>query len=264
MPCDRVGLTNAVAMMGRVQPRLSSLDSFILTFAHRGASAHAPENTLEAFSLALKLGASGLESDVWATADGVAVLDHSGLVGGPLRRRPIAELNRAELPEAISSLSELYEHVGPTPWLSLDIKDPQAFSAVVRCARTAGHRAEERLWLCSPDLDLLSSWRSQTSARLVLSVPRRRLTPRPEQLAAKLRQADIDALNLHHSEWSGGLVTILHRFGRYSLGWDVQHERELAALINIGIDGLYSDHVDRMTAVANEFYPPAEDNAGSE
>ena len=39
-------------------------------FAHRGARAHAPENTLEAFTLALRLGATGLESDVWLTADG--------------------------------------------------------------------------------------------------------------------------------------------------------------------------------------------------
>ena len=55
-------------------------------FAHRGARAHAPENTLEAFRLALRLGATGLESDVWLTADGVAVLDHDGAVGllGPL------------------------------------------------------------------------------------------------------------------------------------------------------------------------------------
>ncbi|HKY78076.1 MAG TPA: glycerophosphodiester phosphodiesterase family protein, partial [Acidimicrobiia bacterium] len=34
-------------------------------FAHRGARAQAPENTLEAFALALRLGATGLESDAW-------------------------------------------------------------------------------------------------------------------------------------------------------------------------------------------------------
>ena len=57
-------------------------------FAHRGGRAHAPENTLEAFVLARRLGAPGLESDVWATSDGVAVLDHDGLVrAGPRRRR---------------------------------------------------------------------------------------------------------------------------------------------------------------------------------
>ena len=44
-------------------------------FAHRGARALAAENTLEAFTLALRLGATGLESDVWLTADGEAVLE---------------------------------------------------------------------------------------------------------------------------------------------------------------------------------------------
>jgi len=48
----------------------------VITFAHRGGMAHAPENTLEAFTKGLALGASGLESDVWLSADGHAVLVH--------------------------------------------------------------------------------------------------------------------------------------------------------------------------------------------
>ena len=67
-------------------------------FAHRGARAHAPENTLEAFTLALRLGATGLESDVWITADGEAVLDHDGIAGGRVRRRAISQVARADLP----------------------------------------------------------------------------------------------------------------------------------------------------------------------
>ena len=51
-----------------------------LGFAHRGARADAPENTLAAFALALRLGATGLESDVWLTVDGVPVLHHGAAV----------------------------------------------------------------------------------------------------------------------------------------------------------------------------------------
>ena len=58
-----------------------------MIFGHRGARAHAPENTLESFALALRLGATGLESDVWLTADGVPVLDHDGVVQGSLAER---------------------------------------------------------------------------------------------------------------------------------------------------------------------------------
>ena len=64
----------------QVQQRLPSIIDPPIAFAHRGARAYAPENTIEAFQLALRLGATGLESDVWVTSDGIAVLDHDGVV----------------------------------------------------------------------------------------------------------------------------------------------------------------------------------------
>lgn len=45
-------------------------------FAHRGASGYAPENTLEAFSLAMEQGADGIELDVQLTKDGEVVVVH--------------------------------------------------------------------------------------------------------------------------------------------------------------------------------------------
>lgn len=48
----------------------------MLIYAHRGASAAEPENTLAAFRLALELGVDGVELDVWATRDGVPVVLH--------------------------------------------------------------------------------------------------------------------------------------------------------------------------------------------
>ena len=45
-------------------------------FAHRGASAYAPENTMEAFHLAAKQGADGIELDVHVTKDGEVVVTH--------------------------------------------------------------------------------------------------------------------------------------------------------------------------------------------
>ena len=95
-----------------MQQRLPSRLDPPITFAHRGARAHAPENTLEAFDLALRLGASGLESDVWLTADGVAVLDHDGVVKKGLRKRPISEFERAALPDHIPTLLDLLQTCG--------------------------------------------------------------------------------------------------------------------------------------------------------
>jgi glycerophosphoryl diester phosphodiesterase len=55
-------------------------------------------------------------------------------------------------------------------------------------------------------------------------------------------------VNLHASDWTGGLTTLFHRFGIVSFGWDAQHERVLDGLLDMGIDAVYSDHVDRMVA----------------
>ena len=45
-------------------------------WAHRGASAYAPENTLEAFRLAAEMGADGVELDVQLSRDGELVVAH--------------------------------------------------------------------------------------------------------------------------------------------------------------------------------------------
>jgi glycerophosphoryl diester phosphodiesterase len=230
-----------------VPQRLPSILQPPVTFAHRGASAHAPENTLEAFRLALRLGASGLESDVWLTADGVAVLDHDGVVRSALRKRPISTVERAALPPHVPSLGDLYAECGTGFELSLDVKDPAAAPAVVAVARAAGDGAVGRLWLCHPDLDVVSEWRAlDGGVRLVDSTRLRHMREGPEKRAARLAELGVDAVNLHHTDWTGGLTTLFHRFGRLALGWDAQHDRILRELLDMGIDGVYSDHVDRM------------------
>ena len=225
-----------------------------IAFAHRGARAHAPENTLEGFSLARSMGATGLESDVWLTADGIPVLDHDGIVKHGLRRRPISGFQRADLPPHIPALADLYAECGTAFQLSLDVKDPAAFKATVDVARAAGDGAPERLWLCHPDWELLATWRETgDDIKLVDSTRRKRIKEGPERRAASLAEAGIDAINLHQTDWTGGLTTLFHRFERYCFGWDAQFERVMIALLGMGIDGIHSDHVDRLVAVITEF-----------
>lgn len=218
-----------------------------IAFAHRGARAHAPENTLEAFELALRLGATGLESDVWLTADGTPVLDHDGVVGPLLRRRRIRDLRRDELPAHIPVLAELYASLGTDFELSLDVKDPAAGAPTVAVTTAADPTMASRLWLCDDDLDRLVSWREVSPfVRLVDSTRLAKLKQGPERLAARLQELRIDAVNLHQSDWSGGLVTLFHRFNVLAFGWDAQFDRILDGLLRMGIDGLYCDHVDRL------------------
>ncbi|MBS4899245.1 MAG: glycerophosphodiester phosphodiesterase [Clostridiales bacterium] len=45
-------------------------------FAHRGASGYAPENTMQAFRMAVEMGAEGIECDIQLTKDGIPVIIH--------------------------------------------------------------------------------------------------------------------------------------------------------------------------------------------
>jgi glycerophosphoryl diester phosphodiesterase len=212
-------------------------------FAHRGASAHARENTLEAFALALRLGASGLESDVWISADGFAVLDHDGLFGG----RPIRELPRAALPPHVPSLADLYRECGSAFELSLDVKDPDAAPEVVRVARAA--RAVSRLWLCHPRFQVVAPWRALSDeVRLVDSTVARRIREGVAARAAWLAAARIDALNMPQHDWSAEHVGAVQRAGLRAFAWDLQEPEALGRLLALGIDAVYSDHTDRMMA----------------
>jgi glycerophosphoryl diester phosphodiesterase len=225
-------------------------------FAHRGARANAPENTLEAFRLARKLGATGIETDAWITSDGIVVLEHDGLVGGRFRRKRIGDVERASLPEHIPTLADLYAECGTAFELSIDVKDPAATAAIVATARAAGGGAPERLWLCHHDWKLVATWREPfPDVRLVDSTRLSRLKDGAERRAAQLSDAGIDGVNLHRSDWSPGVTTLFHRFDRYAFSWDCQLDRHLDESLNCGVDGVYSDHVDRMVDAIAGAYP---------
>ncbi len=93
-----------------------------LVLAHRGASVHAPENSLAAFRLAVEYGADGIEFDVRYTADGAVVLSHPASVPGfgALIDHPISDL-RAALPN-IPTLDEVLA-VTASLLLNIEIKN---------------------------------------------------------------------------------------------------------------------------------------------
>lgn len=230
-----------------MQQRLPSLLEHPIAFAHRGAKAHARENTLEAFALALRLGATGLESDVWVTADGVAVLDHDGVVGRRPFRRSITELRRADLPPHIPAVSELFDTCGDEFHLSLDLKDPRAGDAMI--ALLDGWSAEQRsrIWLCHPDRDVLARLVDRADGvRLLESTRLSKISEGPERRAATLAAMGLTGINMHHRDWTGGLVTLFHRFELVAFGWDMQHEHILRTAFRMGLDAVYSDHTDVM------------------
>jgi glycerophosphoryl diester phosphodiesterase len=235
-----------------VQQRLPSLLAKPIAFAHRGARAHARENTLDAFALALRLGATGLESDAWLTSDGVVVLDHDGVVRVNRRKRLVRDLRRDELPAHVPALGELLERCGTGYHLSLDLEHVEVGPAVVKEIRRTAPGMLARVWLCADELDALAELRSlDDEVRLVNSTRLGRIKEGPERRAATLAARRIDAVNLHHTDWSGGLTTLFHRFERVCFGWDMQFEHVIRPVVRMGIDGVFSDHVDVMVDAIN-------------
>ncbi len=173
------------------------------------------------------------------------MLDHDGVVRRGLRKHPIGSCPRADLPSHIPTLRELYDEVGTALDLSLDVKDPAAFERVIEVGRGAG--GLERLWLCHHRWTQVAEWRQRCpEVHLVDSTFLGHMPDGPERRAAELAEAGVDAVNLHHTEWTGGLAALFHRFGVLCFGWDAQHERILDGLLDAGLDAVYSDHVDRM------------------
>lgn len=117
-------------------------------WAHRGASAIEPENTIRAFLAAAEIGADGMELDIQLTRDGVPVVIHDPVVwtdGSRLILRPPAapttelrplwmgELDWDELAEAavvqvdgseerLARFEEVLEAVPPSIWLDVELK----------------------------------------------------------------------------------------------------------------------------------------------
>jgi glycerophosphoryl diester phosphodiesterase len=214
-------------------------------FAHRGG-AHGPENTLQTFIDALARGADGLETDAWISLDGHVVLDHDGV--DPTTRQPIAEVRRDQLPTHMPTLEELYEKCGTAFDLAIDVKTPAVATAIASLA--ARHDAGHRLWLVAPEathleaLDLGESHRAVTIRGNVIRSFRR------GKVIGHAHATGIEAINARWMWWSPTIVHEVHDLGMLAFGYDAQHAFSLNRCRRIGLDAVFSDHVDRMMAAA--------------
>ena len=114
----------------------------MLVIAHRGYHAVVPENTLAAFEAAVAAGASGIETDVRISRDGVPVLIHDRIIPSG---DAVADLTRKELEQAVGheipTLDEALAYFPSTLW-NVEIKTSQALSTVIKVLEKhqVGHR----------------------------------------------------------------------------------------------------------------------------
>jgi glycerophosphoryl diester phosphodiesterase len=142
--------------------------------AHRGASAQAPENTMEAFRLAVELGADAIELDVHLTDDGqLAVIHDETLDRTTDRGGPVASLTMDDIRAAdaganfhrtddagfafrgrglrVPSLPEVLEWLPPSLGLVIEIKARSAVDALVSAVQGHAVNDGDRLQVISFD-----------------------------------------------------------------------------------------------------------------
>ena len=87
----------------------------------------------------------------------------------------------------------------------------------------------ERSWLCVGGMHLLTELReANADVKLVHSRRREKIEGSLEAHAARLAELGVDAMNMHFTDWTAGLVALFHRFGLRVFSWDLQHVRHLA------------------------------------
>jgi glycerophosphoryl diester phosphodiesterase len=238
-----------------------------LVFAHRGAAAELPENTLPSFRRALELGADALETDVHLTADAeiVALHDPDGTrvagVARAVRASTLAEVRRWDVGHAfvdpggerpfagngfrVPSLAELLTEL-PAVRLNVDLKteEPLLVARFVETVRR--YDAEARVIAASFHRSTLvhlrqSGWRGDSSLarREFLAcwlTPRRlRRTPPPGTRAQI--PTHVGPLRIATRR----TVKKLHDLGLGVDFWTVNDPDEARLLVALGADGIMTD-----------------------
>lgn len=223
-------------------------------WAHRGASAQAPENTMAAFRLAVEQGADGIELDVQRSADGVLVVIHDETVdrttngGGRvvdlewdhLRTLDASNGDEKFVGEHLPSLDEVLELLAPTQMvLNIELKDgvepyPGMDRQVLAAVQAAG--MEDRV--------VLSSFNHvQLKDTVGLDLPCGLLYS--EQLWAVEKYAkDFGAAAVHPdfaTMGEGGLLERLHDAGINVNVWTVNDRDDLERAMRMGVDAVITD-----------------------
>lgn len=235
--------------------------------AHRGAGRLAPENTLAAFRAGAALGWRAFECDVKLSADGVPFLMHddtlerttdaAGAAGdlpwGDLARLDAggwhSRIHAGEPPASLDAIAAFCLRNGHL--LNLELKpmpgeEERTGHAVALAVRQRWGEAVRDGLSAWP---LLSSFEPQALAAARVAAPELprallldRLTPDCLDIAERL---DCVAVVLEESLVHADLVHTLHHDGLRVLAYTVNDAARAELLLDLGLDGLITDAVDR-------------------
>lgn len=239
----------------------------VLTIAHRGASAYAPENTLSALRAAIEMRCDLAEVDVQRTHDGVLVLVHDTelerTTGLPCDVSDVtyAELARldagawfspAYAGERVPTLEQALDVLAGTgTGLLLELKHPARHPGITcQVARALdGHRG--RVVVQSFDHDVVREYAELGTAREVglLGHPPVRRLPSLATWASYV--------NPRHRRATSAYVEAVHAAGMQCHVWTVDREADVRRALALGVDGVISNRPDVVHRALAERLVPA-------
>lgn len=228
-------------------------------WAHRGASAYAPENTIEAFLLAAEQGAHGVELDVQLSADGELVVIHDETIDrtsdgtGTVAAMSLAELREHDYANgmdgfggvAIPTLAEVFEALRPTALaVNVELKNGINFYPGIEKAALAAIDASgmrERVLVSS-----FNHYSLKTLQQLDRDVPLGLLFAEGLYLPWEYA-ADFGAAAIHPCLpflQVPGVVEYAHQAGVAVNVWTVDEREHLEQCVALGVDAIITNRPD--------------------
>jgi glycerophosphoryl diester phosphodiesterase len=243
-----------------------------LVIAHRGESAHAPEQTLAAFERAAALGADLIEVDVRRTRDGRLVLMHDANVArttdgeGLVGTLTLAELRELDAGawfgdrfagERIPTLEEAFdlaERDGVALCLEAKGESPAEYESVA-CAVAREIAARGRL-----EHDVLASFDhgalgvAAHAVRGLRTAPDRLPERGPSNAREVVEQAETIGAQIiqhHHLDLTAETVELAHAAGVAVWAWPPETAADIARMLELHVDGVMGDDVAAIASAVN-------------
>lgn len=210
----------------------------MLIIAHRGASAYAQENTLNAFDLAFKFGATWLETDIQRSKDGVLVLYHDYILknGKKIKNCNYNYLKKFNVP----TLADLLKITHEKFTLNLEIKNddniyPNIEKEILAELNLAKNIKKEQILISSFDIPTLQKIRALDSKINIGVLTRNFEVKIPLSLKAK-------SVNISAKRVTKNIIKICHENGLKVLVYTVNDLQIYRKLKSWGTDGIFSDN----------------------
>ena len=221
-----------------------------LIYAHRGASAMYPENTLRAFRQALASGVDGIELDVHATADGIPVVIHDRNVErttngtGYVDEIPLARLETFDAGdgERVPRLAEVLALVGDAAHLDVEIKGTGIERAVLD---GLAQYPAVRWAISSFAWDTLRAVRQLDPVAEVWPLAERV----DDDLIAVVAELGSPAVSLFTGAYTPETAAKLRAAGLRVIVWTVNDPREARRIDDLGAFALCTDDPQRISAI---------------